>query len=157
MFGFVNSETRLKLAKLQAPRDTAVVLHDPVQVRAANQKKLQITVLCSEMYDLHPTVMIAWTYILALNARPDVDLVLYDLSQNKSSFKAGDPCRRIMEELGGQYRPFRDPRTEENMTKIASQISQDITQRKTGILLCFGCHQHGCEVQQQVMALKPAA
>ena len=50
MFGFVNSETRLKLAKLQAPPNTAVVnRHDPVTVRADNQKKLQIAVLCSEI------------------------------------------------------------------------------------------------------------
>ena len=58
MLGHVPSETRLKLAKLQAPRDTAVVLDDPVQMRAANQKKLRIAVLSSEMYDLHPTIMI---------------------------------------------------------------------------------------------------
>ena len=59
MLGFVPSETRLKLAKLQAPHDTANVrLHDLLKVKAANQKKLRIAVLSSEMYDLHPTIMI---------------------------------------------------------------------------------------------------
>ena len=40
--------------------------------------------------------MIAWTYIVVLNTLPDVDLVLYNLSADKPSFKACGPCRRAM-------------------------------------------------------------